>query len=299
AKTVDGHTTRFFWQGDQLVAESSPTHYRSYLYEPGSFRPLALLDGKGPKKACPFYYQLDHLGTPQELTDYGGDIVWSAKYTAYGKLSQLNHGGGEQLEQPLRFQGQYFDTESGLHYNRHRYYHPDTGRYLTPDPVKLAGGLNAYQYTRNPTGWVDPLGLSGNCPGGNGCKKSGDGEKDPADKARVDEGTPALPFPQEVDWTPHGYKHMPSKNMSWKETINSTKSGPAKYKHGISVESLEREAYKSGSPSTNGKPWKIKEYDTDIGASEGKLSRWIRIELSARTIHGHPISENEFRKLKK
>ncbi|MGJ7518214.1 RNase A-like domain-containing protein, partial [Pseudomonas baetica] len=60
---------------------------------------------------------------------------------------------------------QYFDTESGLHYNRHRYYQPGSGRYLTPDPVKLAGGLNAYQYTRNPTGWVDPLGLACKCPG--------------------------------------------------------------------------------------------------------------------------------------
>ncbi|MFU2330254.1 RHS repeat-associated core domain-containing protein, partial [Pseudomonas sp. NFX98] len=164
-KTVDGHCTQFFWQGDQLVAESSPSHYRSYLYEPGSFRPLAMLDGKGPKKACPFYYQLDHLGTPQELTDYGGEIVWSANYTAYGKVSQITHGGGEQLEQPLRFQGQYFDAESGLHYNRHRYYHPDIGRYLTPDPVKLAGGLNSYRYTPNPAGWVDPLGLACQCPG--------------------------------------------------------------------------------------------------------------------------------------
>ncbi|POA18278.1 RHS repeat domain-containing protein, partial [Pseudomonas sp. FW305-3-2-15-E-TSA4] len=76
-KTVDGQTTEFFWQGDHLVAESSKTHHRSYVYEPGTFRPLALLDGKGPKKACPFYYQLDHLGTPQELTDYSGEIVWS------------------------------------------------------------------------------------------------------------------------------------------------------------------------------------------------------------------------------
>ncbi|MGG5271345.1 RHS repeat-associated core domain-containing protein, partial [Pseudomonas lurida] len=48
--------------------------------------------------------------------------------------------------------------ESGLHYNRHRYYNPDVGRYLTPDPVKLAGGINAYQYVPNPTGWIDPLG---------------------------------------------------------------------------------------------------------------------------------------------
>jgi len=166
AKTVDGHTTEFFWQGDNLIAESSREHYRSYVYEPGSFRPLAMLDGKGPRKACPFYYQLDHLGTPQELTDFGGEIVWSAKYNAYGKVTHLALGGGEQLEQPLRFQGQYFDTESGLHYNRHRYYDPQVGRYLTPDPIKLAGGLNLYQYTPNPTGWVDPLGLACNqCPG--------------------------------------------------------------------------------------------------------------------------------------
>ncbi|MCE6979300.1 RHS repeat protein [Pseudomonas frederiksbergensis] len=166
AKTVDGKTTDFFWQGDQVVAESSREHYRSYVYEPGSFHPLAMLDGKGPRKACPFYYQLDHLGTPQELTDFGGEIVWSAKYNAYGKVTRLAFGGGEQLDQPLRFQGQYFDAESGLHYNRHRYYNPDIGRYLTPDPIKLAGGLNQYQYTPNPTGWVDPLGLACNpCPG--------------------------------------------------------------------------------------------------------------------------------------
>ncbi|MGW8465964.1 RHS repeat-associated core domain-containing protein [Pseudomonas sp. CLCA07] len=190
AKTVDGHTTEFFWQGDNLVAESSREHYRSYIYEPGSFRPLAMLDGKGPRKACPFYYQLDHLGTPQELTDFGGEIVWSAKYNAYGKVTRLTLGGGEQLEQPLRFQGQYFDAESGLHYNRHRYYDPDVGRYLTPDPIKLAGGLNPYQYTPNPTGWVDPLGLSGNCPPSGKPRCSA---PDDTTGARVDEGEPALP----------------------------------------------------------------------------------------------------------
>ncbi|ANI58005.1 RHS repeat-associated core domain-containing protein [Pseudomonas sp. GR 6-02] len=190
AKTVDGQTTEFFWQGDQVVAESSKEHYRSYVYEPGNFRPLAMLDGKGPKKACPFYYQLDHLGTPQELTDFGGEIVWSAKYNAYGKVTHQTFGGGEQLEQPLRFQGQYFDAESGLHYNRHRYYDPEVGRYLTPDPIKLAGGLNQYQYTPNPTGWVDPLGLSGNCPPPN---KPGCGAPDDTTGARVDEGEPQLP----------------------------------------------------------------------------------------------------------
>ncbi|MNO92905.1 putative deoxyribonuclease RhsC [compost metagenome] len=193
SKTVDGLTTEFFWQGDQVVAENSPRHHRSYVYEPGTFRPLAMLDGEGPEKATPFYYHLDHLGTPQELTSYSGQIVWSARYNGYGKLTELTHGGGEQLEQPLRFQGQYFDPESGLHYNRHRYYNPETGRYLTPDPSKLVGGLNGYRYTRNPTGWVDPLGLV-DCPGKGGCRPAV-GEQDPAAKVGVDEGEPRLPKP--------------------------------------------------------------------------------------------------------
>ncbi|WP_260417989.1 RHS repeat domain-containing protein, partial [Pseudomonas cichorii] len=162
AKTVDGHTTEFLWQGERLVAESADNRYRSYIYEPGSFRPLAMLDGEGPRKATPFYYQLDHLGTPQELTDYSGEIMWSAKYRAYGNLAALDVA---EIDNPLRFQGQYFDAETGLHYNRHRYYNPGTGRFLTPDPIKLAGGLNNYRYVPNPTGWVDPLGLSDSCPG--------------------------------------------------------------------------------------------------------------------------------------
>jgi len=195
SKTVDGKTTEFFWQGDNLVAESSREHYRSYVYEPGSLRPLAMLDGKGPRKACPFYYQLDHLGTPQELTDYSGDIVWAARYTAYGRLTRLNRNTHQILDQPLRFQGQYFDAESGLHYNRHRYYQPEVGRYLTPDPSKLAGGLNQYQYTRNPTGWVDPLGLS-DCPGAGKC---GAAVGDSTNKATVKGAEPTLPKPKGED----------------------------------------------------------------------------------------------------
>jgi RHS repeat-associated protein len=166
-KTVADQTTEFIWQGDQVIAESSDRHYQSYVYEPGTFRPLALLEGQGPDNATPFHYHNDHLGTPQELTSHQGEIVWAARYNGYGKLTELRHGDGKRLEQPLRFQGQYHDRESGLHYNRHRYYNPETGRYLTADPIKLAGGLNAYRYVPNPTGWVDPLGLAvvpSHCP---------------------------------------------------------------------------------------------------------------------------------------
>ncbi len=186
SKTVDGRTTEFFWQGDKLIAEHHADRHRSYLYEPDSFRPMALLEGFGPSETKPYHYQLDHLGTPQELTDPEGEIVWSAHYRAYGQISRLDVG---KVDNPLRFQGQYFDQESGLHYNRHRYYNPDIGRYLTPDPVKLAGGINAYGYVPNPTGWVDPLGLS-SCPTGNGCKL---GKATPPTTPSVDHGEPALP----------------------------------------------------------------------------------------------------------
>ncbi|MEA9991166.1 RHS repeat-associated core domain-containing protein, partial [Pseudomonas sp. RTS1] len=188
SKTVDGKTTEFFWQGDKLVAEHHAERHRSYLYEPDSFRPLALLDGFGPKETKPYHYQLDHLGTPQELTSPEGEIVWSAHYRAYGQIARLDVG---KVDNPLRFQGQYFDAESGLHYNRHRYYNPDIGRYLTPDPVRLAGGINGYQYVPNPTGWVDQLGLN-TCPGSNGCKPT-TSQDNPIENARVDEGQPSAP----------------------------------------------------------------------------------------------------------
>lgn len=101
------------------------------------------------------------------------------------------------------------------------------------------------------------------------------------------------------DWTNHGFKHFPQKNMTWNDIIKSTKSGPAKYIPGINIEELERSVYKTGQPVTNGKTWKIEDTGRIIGASEGKESQWIRVEYSSGTIHGHPISLNEFRKLSK
>lgn len=62
--------------------------------------------------------------------------------------------------QNLRFQGEYLDRETGLHYNLFRYYDPDTGRFISPDSIGPAGGLNLYQYASNPIPWIDPWGLS-------------------------------------------------------------------------------------------------------------------------------------------
>jgi len=124
------------------------------------------------KTTCPeqvasvYYYHTDHLGAPQAVTDNSGGIVWKADYLPFGKVivSPLS-----TIENNLRFPGQYYDMETGLHYNWHRYYDPETGRYLTPDPIGLDGGMNLYVYVRNgPVNFVDPEGLYRDIGGGFG-----------------------------------------------------------------------------------------------------------------------------------
>jgi RHS repeat-associated protein len=108
------------------------------------------------------FYQCDHLGMPQELTDCEGKVAWSAQYKAWGQAKEAISEAAREagIRNPIRFQGQYLDDETGLHYNRHRYYDPDTARYISQDPVGLNGGENLYGYAPNPTGWLDPLGLT-------------------------------------------------------------------------------------------------------------------------------------------
>ncbi|WP_024657570.1 RHS repeat-associated core domain-containing protein [Pseudomonas syringae USA007] len=101
------------------------------------------------------YFHLHEIGTPLEMTDAEGQIVWQAKYAPWGLIKQLVVN---EVEQNLRFQGQYFDVETGLHYNTFRYYDPEIGRFITQDPIGLSGGENLYLYAPNPYGWVDPLG---------------------------------------------------------------------------------------------------------------------------------------------
>ena len=144
--------TEFLWNGDVLLSEKRNHAEKLYLYEPGSFKPLCFIE-----RNQVYYYHLDHLGTPQEMTDWEGRIVWSARYRVYGNVLKQEVA---EVENNLRFQGQYFDAETGLHYNRFRYYDPNTGQFIQQDPIGLLGGVNNYQYAPNPMGWIDPLGLS-------------------------------------------------------------------------------------------------------------------------------------------
>ncbi|RMO26780.1 RHS protein [Pseudomonas amygdali pv. morsprunorum] len=147
---------RFLWQGLRMLREESPGQSSLYLYEPGSYAPLARVDEKeGEVENKVYYFHTDQIGTPLEMTDAEGQIVWQAKYRAWGAVEKLVVN---EVEQNLRFQGQYFDVEAGLHYNTFRYYDPEIGRFVTQDPIGLDGGLNLYQYAPSAIGWIDPWG---------------------------------------------------------------------------------------------------------------------------------------------
>jgi RHS repeat-associated protein len=154
-KIASGVTTLYHYAGGNLIAETDENGVtlRDYIYFNGE--PVALKI-YGTQFGTMYYFVNDHLGTPQKIVSSSGRVVWAAGYFPFGK-AQIKP---KTVTNNLRFPGQYFDAESGLHYNRNRYYDSDTGRYITADPIGLEGGINLYSYVlNNPMNWVDPSGL--------------------------------------------------------------------------------------------------------------------------------------------
>lgn len=155
---ASGAETVFVWDGNSLAAEvhggpGREEERRVYVFEEAdATRPVA------QKSGGKWYdYVTTPIGTPTELFDDTGRTGWAATFTAYGMIETEDRA---ETDTPLRFPGQYADAETGLFYNRFRYYDPQTGRYMSPDPLSVEGGLNQYAYARNPIGWIDPLGLA-------------------------------------------------------------------------------------------------------------------------------------------
>jgi len=150
-KTSAAGTTVYHYDVRGLLIEESDAAgvaRISYVYLPDG-TPV----GRYAQGALEFFH-VDHLGTPTRVTDTAGNTTWRIEQRPFGAV----HAASGQ--QNLRFQGQYYDEETGLHYNWNRYYDPATGRYLRADPIGLSGGLNPFVYADNePTGRVDPAGL--------------------------------------------------------------------------------------------------------------------------------------------
>ncbi|WP_270221142.1 RHS repeat-associated core domain-containing protein [Kosakonia cowanii] len=164
------HESRFLWQGYRLLQEQHQGGQCStYIYDPNeAWSPLARIDHLREDNAGEIYwFSTDLNGAPLEVTDEEGNLRWSGRYGSFGEVRHQTDGFTRLAQstalthQPLRYAGQYADSETGLHYNLFRYYDPQTGRFIVQDPIGLAGGWNLYQYAPNPQGWIDPWGLSG------------------------------------------------------------------------------------------------------------------------------------------
>jgi RHS repeat-associated protein len=188
----------FVWSGMRLLQEQQGAKLTTHVYEDqASYVPLARIEqmhlaqlkdvgldhdyAQNPQFFKPRIYHVhaNTAGAPEELTDDHGYVVWQARYQTWGNVA-LQADTGPQTNvwampafkpesQALRMQGQYADTETGLHYNLFRYYDPEVGRFISQDPIGLNGGINLYQYAPNPISWIDPWGL---CRRGNASTKS-------------------------------------------------------------------------------------------------------------------------------
>jgi len=176
-KCFDGTVTRWLWDGNVPLHEweySEPerplkvideygafgfdrpepvTGLTTWVFDAESFRPAAKISGGG---ACSIV--CDYLGTPQEMYDDGGQKVWEGVLDIYGRIITLK---GERGDLPFRYQGQYEDVETGLYYNRFRYYDAAVGGYISQDIIGLAGGARLHSYVKDVNIWTDPNGLTG------------------------------------------------------------------------------------------------------------------------------------------
>jgi RHS repeat-associated protein len=174
----------FVWDGPVLAEQVAGGQRTVWDWEPGTFRPVVqTVDER-------FYAIVtDLVGTPTELVDAAGELVWQRRSTWWGEPV----GGAGPVDCPLVFPGQYHDRESGLHYNFFRYYDPATAAYQSPDPLGLAPAFNLYAYVHNPASWMDPLGLSPyRLPGRSGA----------LNQAKRDLGIPRGQHPASVDRVP-------------------------------------------------------------------------------------------------
>ncbi len=151
--------TEFLWDGNALAAELDGEHgARVHVHAPGTLVPMLQAE-----QGEVFAVVNDHLGMPKELLGQDGRVAWAAAHSAWGRVVEVERGAGglpRPVESPFRLLGQYADNETGLCCTRFRYFDATTGRWLSPDPLGIAGGRNLLAFDGAPTVDVDPLGLA-------------------------------------------------------------------------------------------------------------------------------------------
>ncbi|WP_347178685.1 DUF6531 domain-containing protein [Streptomyces iconiensis] len=148
----------FTWDGTRVTEQTATDNTTlTWDYTPGTHRPLTQTTHDPLLKTSEFHAIVtDTVGTPTELISANGQLAHHPRTTLWGTRLPAPP---DTVTCPLRYPGQYADPETGLHYNYFRYYDPETGRYVTPDPLGLGPGPNQHAYAHSPMTWTDPLGL--------------------------------------------------------------------------------------------------------------------------------------------
>ena len=161
-KTYEGITTHFVWDGNvplhewqEVSSDTEKTNITTWLFEQNTFIPAAKLAANGES----FSIVSDYLGTPLQAFDNNGNKVWEQELDIFGRKRK---GNNKSSFIPFKYQGQYEDIETGLYYNRFRYYEPNTGSYISQDPIGLVGGNRLYGHVHDTNSWLDILGLHKN-----------------------------------------------------------------------------------------------------------------------------------------
>ncbi|MDT0270746.1 RHS repeat-associated core domain-containing protein, partial [Streptomyces sp. DSM 44915] len=185
--------TTFTWSDHTLVeqntamADEADANTFAITWDYDGLHPLTQVEGCTHQEIDSRFFGMvtDLVGTPTELVDERGAIVWRGRTSLWG--AQRDHEEEGTATTPLRFPGQYSDPETGWNYNLHRHYDPATGRYTSPDPLGLLPGPNHYGYVPNPRTWADPLGLSAH-PAQPSFVADQHGTVIPTDRARFEQG---------------------------------------------------------------------------------------------------------------
>ena len=145
------------------MQEVQPNGRYTYIYtDPSSYEPLAQVRDwtteEGESGQQTHYSTATKIGFPKEIADKNYNLVWFANYTVWSRLKEETKVT-DSAYHPFRLQNQYYDSETGLHYNFFRYYKPDAGQFVNQEPIGLMGGENLYWFAPNGQDWLDPLGL--------------------------------------------------------------------------------------------------------------------------------------------
>ncbi len=268
---IEKNLTLFGWDSDLMIWESQQSsneqaqYTKHYVYEPNSFVPLLQTGYAGFIKLIetpdyskfqtePYsvykdsvwktetrknkaalekvtFYHCDQVGTPQTLSNELGECVWEIKQNTWGIALEIKASENLLEQTNIRFQGQYYDKETGLHYNRYRYYEPHSARYVSKDPIGLFGGLNNSIYVSDPNQWVDSMGLMA----------QGEREKVAANNALVEKHAAERFAQQKAAWQVSKIKDARSKQQNRPSTgilgalLPGTMSSVAKNKQDANV----------------------------------------------------------------